>query len=309
MKIPQWKHFITRNENKAALLNFIAESWIKNAHRLPQGFQLILGGMLKNPGRAVLLTSNGVIDVPELSCTNHEEADTRIFCHLVYAVQHRGYQRVVIRATDSDIILMAIYHTVRITDLQELWIQKLHKFLPCHEIAQNLALKTNVGTLLITSVLLSIYILTGCDTVSYPYRRGKKRALETALSCIEKMKPLADYGGSGGPLTVTSGVLDAARVYFIRLYTTHDFKGDLNALRAHLFASTKGDLRSLPPTESAFHFHVLRALHQIALSKRAHESKSDLPDPLNHGRKLLDGKLVPLMTDKDPKPNKIKHWE
>ena len=33
-----------------------------------------------------------------------------------------------------------------------------------------------------------------------------------------------------------------------------------------MFARTKGDLRSLPKkTQSAFHFHVLRSLHQMAL--------------------------------------------
>jgi len=99
---------------------------MENARSLPQGFKLILGGMLKDPGKAVLLTTTETAVVPELSCSSHEEADTRIFCHLLYAVQHCGYQSAVIQATDSDIVLMAIYHVVRITGLQELWIQKLH---------------------------------------------------------------------------------------------------------------------------------------------------------------------------------------
>ena len=44
--IPHWKNVIANNANKAALLNFIAESWMENARSLPQGFKLILGGML-----------------------------------------------------------------------------------------------------------------------------------------------------------------------------------------------------------------------------------------------------------------------
>ena len=255
--IPQWKSFIANNSNKASLLNFIAVSWIKNVQSLPQGFRLILGGMIKESGKSVLLTSTAVVDILELSCASHEEADTRIFCHLQYAVRHHGYQRAVIQAADTDIILMALYHTVRIVGLQELWVQKAQKFLPCHKIAQNLAIKTNMDASLITSVLLSIYILTGCGTVSYPYHRGKKKAFETALYCKEQLKPLADYGVTGSALTINSNVLDTARFYFIRLYTSHDAKGDLSALRAHMFATTKGDLRSLPPTENAFYFHVL----------------------------------------------------
>ena len=177
LPIPQCKSFIANNSNKASLLNFIAVSWIKNAQSLPQGFRLILGGMIKESGKSVLLTSTAVVDILELSCASHEEADTRIFCHLQYAVRHHGYQRAVIQAADTDIILMALYHTVRIVGLQELWVQKAQKFLPCHKIAQNLAIKTNMDASLITSVLLSVYILTGCDTVSYPYRRGKKKSI------------------------------------------------------------------------------------------------------------------------------------
>ena len=95
-------------------------------------------------------------------------------------------------------------------------------------------------------------------------------------------------------------------MYFIRLYTSHEFNGDLNALRAHMFASAKGDMRTLPPTENAFHFHVLRSLHQMALCKRAQETDPDLPNPLTHGRKLHEGTLVPILMDKEPRPNLTK---
>ena len=44
----------------------------------------------------------------------------------------------------------------------------------------------------------------------------------------------------------------------------------------------------------------------MAVSKRAHESDLELPDPMTHGQKLLDGMLVPIMMDKDPKPNVTK---
>ena len=97
------EYVIANNANKAALLNFIAESWVENARSLPQGFKLILGGTLKDPGKAVLLTTTETAVVPELSCLSHEEADTRIFSRLLYAVQRCGYQRAVIQATDSDI--------------------------------------------------------------------------------------------------------------------------------------------------------------------------------------------------------------
>ena len=58
----------------------------KKAHLLPQGFRLILSGMLKASGKSELLSSTAVIDIPELSWASHKEADTRIFCYLQYSV-------------------------------------------------------------------------------------------------------------------------------------------------------------------------------------------------------------------------------
>jgi hypothetical protein len=69
-----------------------------------------------------------------------------------------------------------------------------------------------------------------------------------------------------------------------------------------LFASTKGGLRCLPPTEDAFKQHLLRAANQIAISKSATLSRPQLPNPLLYGRKLQNGKLVPIMMTKSPKP-------
>ena len=65
-----------------------------------------------------------------------------------------------------------------------------------------------------------------------PYRRGEKRAFQLALLYTEKLRPLADYGSSWKN-SLLHLVLDAAQ-FFIWLYTIHDFKGDLDALRAHV---------------------------------------------------------------------------
>ena len=203
--------------------------------------------MLRDPERAVLLTSDSVIDVPELACPSHEEADTRMFCHMKYVADHFGTSRGVIQSADTDVILMALDHITRTVGLQELWVQKANVFLPCHQIAERLAVHANMDASQITSILMSMYVLTGCDTVSYLYRRGKKRACQTALNCKEHLKPLENYGECGRDLTVTPYVLDAVRLFFIRLYTSHEFNGDLNALRAHLLATAKGDLRISGP--------------------------------------------------------------
>ena len=101
---------------------------------------------------------------------------------------------------------------------------------------------------------------------------------------------------------VSSTVFDEARDFFCRLYRKPEYSFSLDSLRAHLFTSTKRDLRLLPPTEDAFHQHVLRSLCQFSLYKEAAKSNPCLLSPLKFGRKLdQKGALVPVMMTKESK--------
>ena len=82
----------------------------------------------------------------------------------------------------------------------------------------------------------------------------------------------------------------------------HDFKGNLDELRAYLFVTRKGDLRSLPPTEDAFRLHVLRSLYQIAVWKQASETDPQLPNPCKFGREVKAGILLAIPMAKSAKP-------
>ena len=59
---------------------------------------------------------------------------------------------------------MALYHITRTVGLQELWVQKGNVFLSCHQIAERLAVHANMDASQITSILMSVYVFTGCDT-------------------------------------------------------------------------------------------------------------------------------------------------
>lgn len=85
--IPEWKGFVQNPLNKANLLNYMGEAWAAQHEALPPGFTLILGGVFRDPGRAVLLSEDCHIELPELSCEKHEEADTRMIAHIAYCVQ------------------------------------------------------------------------------------------------------------------------------------------------------------------------------------------------------------------------------
>ena len=121
---------------------------------VPRDVQFIIGGL---SSESVIIQGNGSQALADLSCEYHEEADTHIVAHLEYCVQQYTYSHAVIQATDTDILVMAIYHSVRIPGLEELWVQKGATYIPCHRIARQLAEKNHqsvssaISALLVTS--------------------------------------------------------------------------------------------------------------------------------------------------------------
>ncbi len=132
-----------------------------------------------------------------------------------------------------------------------------------------------------------IFLSQSSPAVSYLYRRGKRRAYTTAIKHLTDLLPLCRYGDPEESLEVQEEVITAARQYMVLLYDRSDFGGTLDALRAHLFVSIKGDMRCLPPTEDAFQLHLRRALHQLAVCKRAHMVQPTYPAATDFGRQLV----------------------
>ena len=103
--------------------------------------------------------------------------------------------------------------------------------------------------------------------------------------------------------TVTEAIKAEATLVFAALYGKRGHDCSLNTLRQHIFASSKSDLRMLPPTDDAFNLHLLRALYQLALYKTAHLSNPALPPAIEFGRFLINGSLCPLLMTIPAKPN------
>ena len=75
-----------------------------------------------------------------------------------------------IRSSDSDVVVIAVacFHDLC---AEELWISfgssKAHTYIPAHRIAQNLGKEK-------ARALLAFHSITGCDTTSAFYDKGKK---------------------------------------------------------------------------------------------------------------------------------------
>jgi hypothetical protein len=287
--------------NKANLLDFFTTSLSDNKQILiPADMKFILGGTAHNSG-AVTITNMSIANVEELSCSAHEEADTRLMAHLFYCVQQLGFTRALVHATDTDVIVLCMYYFAILPSLIELWVQlKSDSYLPVHKLVDSLCTKYRKDPEELTSTLLCVYVMSGCDTVSFPFRRGKKKAASVAIEMVGHLPNLASYPVDGN-FVHTKEIKDEATFFFSALYGK---KGQfsLNTLRQHMFASSNLDLRMLPPTDDAFNLHVKRALYQLALYKTAYMSHPNLPPPTEFGRVVINGRLCPVLMTIPAKP-------
>ena len=144
-------------------------------------------------------------------------------------------------ANDTDIFMKSVYFITQLDDLHELWVKEMNYYSPVHGITDALAVKYAVEPAAITSILLSTYILT----VSYLYRRWKRRAYKATIDRLQELQPLAKYGNDSEGLNVQDSVISSARLYVMALYDRNNFEGNLDALRAHMFGNIKGGMRPL----------------------------------------------------------------
>ena len=71
-------------------------------------------------------------------------------------------------ATDICIIIVSLYHfSWNTSSVTELWDEKSGKYLPIHDLLYKLCEKFGKAWTVIASSILTIIVLSGCDSVSY----------------------------------------------------------------------------------------------------------------------------------------------
>lgn len=200
-----------------------------------------------------------MISLDQVAPCSHEEADTRIFVHARHALME-GNQTLMIKANDTDIIVIAIYILPSLQELglQKLWIafgQGTHlKWIPIHDIISTLGPEK-------TSGILFFHAFTGCDIVSAFRGKGKKSAWQTwhcndASSVFNK---LSKY-----PPTVGDEDLEILEKYVVTMYDRSSTATCVNNARLELFARKQRSYQSIPPTQAALVQHLKRAAYQAA---------------------------------------------
>ena len=108
-KVTNWKLFLSNDENKTSLINFLQNEWEKDHYSSKLENKEVY---FVNEERCVVITreNDGTTNsrpVPDLF-SSHEEADTRIIFHCVYASKQTNTRRIVVRSQDTDVFLLLL---------------------------------------------------------------------------------------------------------------------------------------------------------------------------------------------------------
>lgn len=172
--------------NNVALTDFLAKQWAQPEYCIIIGARVIY---VTNGPDCIRLHSDGTCifsePVPQLHCT-HVKCDTRILVHATHIAQE-GHLDVVIRATDTDIDVLAIAFQSEITS--RLLIHK------CGSVRSHFidirAIRDSLGDE-VCNALPGLHAITGCDSTSAFVGKGKKKAFDIISSVSAHRNEMQD---------------------------------------------------------------------------------------------------------------------
>ncbi|KAK3922266.1 Phosphoglycerate kinase [Frankliniella fusca] len=272
-KMPSvWEKFLRQSDNKTGLFRMLSES-LKNVH--------IEGVSLYSTLEESVVASPPRTDLQGLAPCNHEEADTRLFVHVADAAK-QGFGRVLIRTSDTDVVVIAVSSVHRLPLVRELWIHlkagKKNSFLPVHEMASSLGPAKSLA-------LIGLHAFTGNDNVSSFYSIGKAKA----LSAFERLEESVEAF-----IALCHGNVQEARNalinFVIALYSRSKMYPSLVACRRELFSTFDRPIESIPPTEDSLMLHMKRAAFMAMTWFQSLQPWQELPSPSDFGwKRSADG--------------------
>ena len=194
-KIKQWNQFLSSGDNKMQLIDFIVNQWqyddrVKNTN--PNIFYATAGTKCYNLSRV------SMTEVSSLS-TSQEEADTRMFLHVQYALNHlQG--NIIINSPDTDVFIISLMVSEKINANINLKTSNKYKIriINVSKIKESLKDKSDdvvsVGLECFTRGLVSLHVFTGCDTVSAFAGLGKSKAFKIMAKNVDYIKLFEKLG-------------------------------------------------------------------------------------------------------------------
>jgi len=210
----------------------------------------------------------------------HEEADVKLVSYLLHL--HQQTEHIQVLADDTDIFVLLVY------------------FVWCHNDPAQVSMKKYNGEVIDINAtamalgdrcqdLLPAHALSGCDSVSYPYGKGKAFVCSMLLKSKVPLRAFADPDASEEDWT-REGFQFLSYLYGGVVAST------LDGLRYLLFSKKKDPpkIKSLPPTSEAALQHIKRARIQVLTWRAADQLHPPDLDVSQYGWELNKTLLCPV---------------
>lgn len=226
--------------------------------------------------------------VNKLDCVvTHVEADITLCSYMLKAVAD-GAQTIRILSDDTDVFVLLVYWTSRMQIVAKIQMEKWNgDVLDVNKTVKHLGPRK-------CSQLLGAHALSGCDTVSYPFGKGKQSALKLLEIDIPGLdQVLGEPGATHAQLKAT------AHTFFLLLYGQKSCT-TMNDARARFYRGRKKPppLKKLPPTDANLQLHMLRAHLQMLLWKAAdqRDPPEEARDIANFGWSIEGSTITPTVS-------------
>ena len=182
---------------------------------------------------------------------NHEEADSRIFVHLLHALQTKSIG--LIHTQDIDIVVILPANSQQIISAKpaaDIWIYfhagKSKRIINLNSIVANLDKET-------CKSLALFHTLTGSDSTSAFKFTGKRSCWNILTKCnlfpfIQEFAKITDAS-----YCVSPRLREAAANYVCQLYRGEVNQHNVDHLKMNIFSHKMRDVDRLPPTSDVLH--------------------------------------------------------
>lgn len=223
----------------------------------------------------------------------HDEADVTMISYVLEAACC-GKEVIRVLSDDTDVFILLVYWVYRSALQCKVQMERWNgTVLDINATCANLGPKC--------LELLGMHALSGCDTTSYPYGKGKVTALSTLLA--GQFPGLVDVLGEVG--AKQEELMEAVMPFFVALYGQTPGTS-MEYARFNLFTKRKKPpkVMSLPPTSPNLLHHILRAHLQVMLWKAADNvaPPDESADITTFGWEYQDGIPTPVLSKADPAP-------
>ncbi len=238
-------------------------------------------------------TSMFLTVVGEESTYKHEEADCVIISY-VKSLIDQGYKNIQIVSDDTDVFALLVHFCWKWQCTEQLLMKKSDgRRIDINATAAQLGHKSNQ--------LLAVHAISGCDTVSYMFGKGKGSAVAAMLKHDVGLEILGESNVS------MEDTLLAGHKFVAILYRQRQPHTSMNQLRHAIFLSKRDTpkIKTLPPTDAALDEHIKRAHLQTMIWKASDQIEPPTVDIVQYGWVMANGVPVPCSGVSDVAPQQL----